>query len=233
MRFIGVALVGLVGCGPAVDSGTGGASSASSGVATSTSGASTTTSAEDPSGAAASTTADEGSSGPGTSTGAVAVPPPATCSCDTTLCPDEVIAACDGDRLCPPLEVTCARPQVQYGCQNMDVVVDREAMECALRALSQRIPGVLTITEETEACGLRGCGQQTERIYILDGLDSGNAVVASCTTNPLAEATASTSLLRVLEAPKEFAACGELRTAAAQLDCLRAGLGAGSVLACE
>jgi len=91
------------------------------------------------------TTIPPGTTGDTPTTG----PAPLACSCaayfDHTGCGDDElwpqIADCEQPTICPTVTVACPRPnQDIYSCQD-ELVIDAEALECAIAALRDRTPG--------------------------------------------------------------------------------------------
>ncbi len=192
------------------------------------------------SGAASSSTTTTGSGSPGssatgagdTTTGGPVLPPPG-CGCSDVpnfFCDDDdplFRIDCGGAELCPPLEVTCSRPDTYYACLHQEEVVDAEVLDCALQAARQRTPGRIQIDRPGTTCGLEGCGELQTIVTIRPAADprypTVDVVVSELDREPLSCGRKIDSL-RELAEPSYFAECGELSTTGARLGCFEAGL---------
>ncbi len=118
-----------------------------------------------------------------------------------------------------------------YGCIGQDILIDAEAMDCALEALANGTPGWFSVAEqdfEAGSCGLEGCEWHSQRIQILD---SERVLTSRCHQLPLTEPD-GWSAMRSLEAPAYFEACAEQPSDGAKLDCLLGGLTFGARITC-
>ena len=123
---------------------------------------------------------------------------------------------------------TCPRPQVYYACE-LEYVYDEDALACALTALRDRTPGIISGGGQNPDgfCGLEGCGAVSVTIAIAA---DGTAARQSCTGHPLEGESGSAGMGQLRE-PAFFQQCLDMPVVSDRYACLNDTLQA-STAAC-
>ncbi len=150
---------------------------------------------------------------------------PQACECVTpserpVSCEDARTVQCALEPLCDPIVYECPRPnQDMYAC-DAEYEFDEDALTCALVALRDRAPGIITASGENDICGFEGCGD--DRVELAITSDE-RVVSLRCSSSPISLESVSTSEDE-LAPPQHFESCLELAGGPARYSCLLDGL---------
>jgi hypothetical protein len=167
-------------------------------------------------------------SGSSSGTGSPSIPPPEACPCTAEAC-GITVPECGGESLCPSISDYCERPDIQYGCMGQELIIDEEAVLCALDAFAQRTPGTISWSQQTGQCGFEGC-VHTSATYQLFGEDM--IISTQCNSTPLEDPDGYV-VARELAPASHFEACKTLPSPAAMRSCMFDGLGPNTLVSCQ
>lgn len=217
-----VRFAGVVGCGPSVGTNDGGGGGSGATGTTSPSASSTGATSHGVTGETAAS--GTGTRDDDTTTGATA---PSPCACVTPTevefptCDDVTRFECDLEPICGHLGYTCPRINRDFYLCSIEYEYDEAALACALTALRDRTPGLLTAGGEAEPCGFEGCGTDFDMIAIAA---SETAMMQSCATEPLSGVVWAATRLARLAPPQYFQDCLDMPAAKSRYECLFDGL---------